>query len=315
MTIGRVSTYQVNKSFSTQLNNTQSKFNKLTQQISSGNRISSTIEDPVAARGIIKANAEISNIEEYSENIKQADIELSQIDSTLKSINDQLNRAYDLAMQVSNGTIGSDEIKAFQEEIDTIIDNVTRLSNTQYNDQYLFAGTRTTTTPYVVGTDGLKYAGNDEARYAITGENKTEQINLIGEDYFGNAEFTTDTTTGEITYTGGDGAFGALYELKASIQDGSNIDTDKLKASMGELSESMDKIISGQTKVGAVGATFDDMLDSYESDTTNLTELRSNLQDTDLSTAVSDWYSAYQSLQASYQMFSQTMNVSLLNYI
>ena len=57
------------------------------------------------------------------------------------------------------------------------------------------------------------------------------------------------------------------------------------------------------------------MQDAYANDTLSITELRSNLEDTDLPSAISDWYQTYQSLQASYQMFSQTMNVSLLNYI
>lgn len=314
MSISRVSTYQVNKNFSTQLNNTQSKFNKLTQQITSGDRITSTIEDPVAARGIIKANKELNNIDEYTKNIELADNELSTIDTTLKSINDQLSRAYDLAMQVSNGTLGEEQITAYQQELDSIIDNVTRLSNTQYDNQYLFSGTKTTTPPYEVGANGLEYAGNSEARYAITGENKTEQINLIGKDYFGNADFTTNAD-GTITYNGGSGAFGALYKLKASMQDGSNIDTTALKDAMNELDEGINTVTAGQTKVGAIGATFDDMVASYENDSLNLTKLRSNLQDTDLPSAISEWYSTYQAMQASYTLMGQRANVSLLNYI
>lgn len=316
MSISRVSTYQVNKSFSNQLNNTQAKFNKLTQQISSGTKINSTIDDPVAARGIIKANKELDSIDGYKQNIESAGVELSQIDSTLKSINDQLSRAYDLAMQVSNGTMGADQLVAYQEEIDSIIDNVTRLANTEYNDQYIFSGTRTTTPPYSEDANGVLYAGNAENRYAIIGEGKVQEINLIGEDLFGNAAYTKDAD-GNITFDSANssGAFGALYQLKAAIQDPDNVDDAAVKESMSGLYTGMDNVTAGQTKVGAVGETFDDMLASYENDSINLTELRSNLQDTDLPSAISDWYSSYQAMQASYSMMGQTMNVSLLNFI
>lgn len=316
MSISRVSTYQVNKSFSNQLNNTQAKFNKLTQQISSGTKINSTIDDPVAARGIIKANKELDSIDGYKQNIETAGVELSQIDSTLKSINDQLSRAYDLAMQVSNGTMGADQLVAYQEEIDSIIDNVTRLANTEYNDQYIFSGTRTTTPPYSEDANGVLYAGNTEKRYAIIGEGKVQEINLIGEDLFGNAAYTKDAD-GNITFDSANssGAFGALYQLKAAIQDPDNVDDAAVKESMSGLYTGMDKVTAGQTKVGAVGETFDDMLASYENDSINLTELRSNLQDTDLPSAISDWYSSYQAMQASYSMMGQTVNVSLLNFI
>lgn len=316
MSISRVSTYQVNKSFSNQLNNTQAKYNQLTQQISSGVKVSSTMDDPVAARGIIKANKALGNIEEYKNNIEQADIELSEIDGTLKSINDQLSKAYDVAMQISNGTMGSDQLIAYQEELDSIIDNVTRLANTQYNDQYIFSGTRTTTIPYAESDDGMIYAGNSEKRYAIIGDNKTEEINLIGNELFGSAAYTKDAD-GNIIFdeANSSGVFGALYQLKSAIQDADNIDEDAVKSAMGGIDNGINTITAGKTKVGAVGSSFDDMLTSYENDSSNLVELRSNLQDTDLPSAISNWYSSYQAMQASYSMMAQTMNVSLLNYI
>lgn len=325
MSISRVSTYQMNKSFASQINSTQSKFNKLAQQISSGKRVTSMTDDIVSAKSILKANKELENIGLYQSNLKQADNELSQTDSTLKSINDQLQKAYDVAMSVSNGTMGTEQLAAYQEELDAIIDNVTRLANTKYGDQYLFAGTATTTQPYsMVSTDdatvanaGLVYAGNNGARYAIVDEGKTQQINFTGSELFGGASFTTDQTTGQITMddANSSGVFGALYSLKAAIQDGDNIDTDKLKESMGNIKTGMENVTAIQTKVGAMGSEMDDMLATYDTDVLNVKELRSNLEDTDLPSAISDWYSVYQSLQASYSMMSQVANVSLLNYI
>ena len=80
MAIGRVSTYQFNKSFTSQVNNTQSKFNKLSQQITSGKKVTSVADDAVAAKGIIKANAQLADIETYVANLKMADNELTQND-------------------------------------------------------------------------------------------------------------------------------------------------------------------------------------------------------------------------------------------
>ena len=75
------------------------------------------------------------------------------------------------------------------------------------------------------------------------------------------------------------------------------------------------KITASRTKVGVLGSSFEDMNTAYDNDVLNLTQLKSNLQDTDLPSAISDWYSVYQSMQASYSMMSQTMDISLLNYI
>lgn len=328
MAIGRVSTYQFNTSFAKQVNNTQSKFNKLSQQISSGKRVTSVTDDAVAAKGIIKANSQLADIETYLANLKQADNELTQTDKTLGAINDKLQEAYDLAMTVANGTNGEDQMNAYRQQLDSIIDSVTRLANTQYGDKYLFAGTNTTTEPYQLdNTNGLVYAGNDGARYALVGQaknelpdvisdEKKEQINFIGEDVFGQVKFTTDAD-GKVTIdddANNSGAFAALYKLKTALQS-DPVDENAARATMKNLDDSMSQVTAARTKTGALGQEFEDIQDAYANDTINIKQLRSNLEDTDLPSAVSDWYSTYQSLQASYQMFSQTMDVSLLNYI
>lgn len=326
MAIGRVSTYQFNKSFASQVNNTQSKFNKLSQQITSGKKVTSVSDDAVAAKGIIKANSQLADIETYVENLKMADNELTQTDSTLKSINDQLQKAYDLAMTVSNGTTGADQMEAYRQELDSIIDNVTRLANTKYGDKYLFSGTSTTTAPYEEGADGMQYKGDNGARYVLVGEakngavdtisdEKKQQINVIGESILGNATYTKDAD-GKITMDDANsaGVFKALYDLKAAIQN-DPIDEEAARKTMETLNDGMEKVTAERTRTGALGKEFDDMQDAYANDTLSIKELKSNLEDTDLPSAISDWYQTYQSLQASYQMFAQTTNVSLLNFI
>ena len=313
MAIGRVSTYQLNKSFTGQIGNTQAKFNKLSQQIQSGKRVSSITDDAVAARGIIKANSQLGDIETYVANLKQADNELTQTDSTLKSVSDKLQEAYDLAMTVANGTNGEEQLEAYRQQLDSIIESVTALANTKYGDQYLFSGTRTTTPAYTKTDDGLTWNGNDEARYALIGQDQKEQINFSGYDIFGDAQVQTDPATGEKTVTG-DGAFKALYELKIALES-DDVDTEKARETLTGLNEGIEYVTGSRTKAGALGSQFDDLQTTYTNDTLNIKQLRSNLEDVDFPSAISDSYSSYQALQASYQMFSQTMNVSLINYI
>ena len=301
MAIGRVSTYQLNKSFTGQIGNTQAKFNKLSQQIQSGKRVSSITDDAVAARGIIKANSQLGDIETYVANLKQADNELTQTDSTLKSVSDKLQEAYDLAMTVANGTNGEEQLEAYRQQLDSIIESVTALANTKYGDQYLFSGTRTTTPAYTKTDDGLTWNGNDEARYALIGQDQKEQINFSGYDIFGDAQVQTDPATGEKTVTG-DGAFKALYELKIALES-DDVDTEKARETLTGLNEGIESVTGSRTKAGALGSQFDDLQTTYTNDTLNIKQLRSNLEDVDLPSAISDWYSSYQALQASYQMF------------
>lgn len=316
MAVSRVSSYQLSKSLGSQLNNTQAKFNKLTQQIASGTTLTSMADDPLAASSLIKVNKQLGDIDIYKSNLNSFGIELSQVDSTLKTVSDELSKGYDLSMELANGTMGADELKAYQAQLDTIIDNVTRLANTNYNGQYLFSGTRTTTTPYQESEEGLVYQGNDEGRYALIGENKTQKINYIGKDVFGEAVYTVDGEGNKVLDPDKTtGALGALYQLRDAIKDPEKFDYESVRSAMGKIGDSIDTITATKTRAGAINKNFDDMLSSYDNDAANLVSLRSSLQDTDLPSAISNWYSVYQSMQASYSMMSQSMGMSLLDFI
>ncbi len=316
MVISRVSSYQLSQALGNQLSNTQAKFNKLTQQIASGTTLTSMADDPLAATSLIKVNKQLGDIDIYKSNLNSFGIELSQVDSTLKSISDELNKGYDLAMELANGTMGADELKAYQAQLDTIIDNVTRLANTNYNGQYIFSGTRTTTVPYKESEEGLVYGGNDEGRYALIGDNKTQKINYIGKEVFGEAVYVDDGTGNKsLDPDKTTGALGALYQLRDAIKDPEKFDYEGVRSAMGKIDSSIDTVTATKTRAGAINSNFDDMLSSYENDEANLTLLRSNLQDTDLPSAISNWYSVYQSMQASYSMMSQSMGMSLLDFI
>ena len=316
MAISRVSSYQLSQALGNQLSNTQAKFNKLTQQIASGTTLTSMADDPLAASSLIKVNKQLGDIDIYKSNLKSFGVELSQIDTTLKSISDELNKGYDLSMELANGTMGADELKAYQAQLDTIIDNVTRLANTNYNGQYIFSGTMTTTVPYQESEEGLVYGGNDEGRYALIGDGKTQKINYVGKEIFGEAVYVDDGTGNKVLDPDKTtGALGALYQLRDAIKDSERFDYDGVRSAMGKIGSSIDTITATKTRAGAINSNFDDMLSSYENDEANLTLLRSNLQDTDLPSAISNWYSVYQSMQASYSMMSQSMGMSLLDFI
>lgn len=316
MAVSRVSSYQLSKALGSQLNNTQAKFNKLTQQIASGTKLTSMADDPLAASSLIKVNKQLGDIDIYKSNLNTFGIELSQIDNTLKAVSDELSKGYDLSMELANGTMGADELKAYQAQLDSIIDNVTRLANTNYNGQYIFSGTRTTTIPYQESEDGLIYKGNDEGRYALIGDNKTQKINYIGKEVFGEAVYIDDGTGNKVLDPAKTtGAIGALYQLRDAIKDPENFDYEGVRSAMGKIGTSIDTVTATKTRAGAINKNFDDMLDSYTNDETNFIQLRSNLQDTDLPSAISNWYSVYQSMQASYSMMSQSMGMSLLDFI
>jgi flagellin-like hook-associated protein FlgL len=77
----------------------------------------------------------------------------------------------------------------------------------------------------------------------------------------------------------------------------------------------LDTITAEQAKFGGISNRLDMTSNTLETNTENLTSYLSQLQEVDIAQAVSDWYQAQYAYQASMQVASASMNMSLLNYM
>ena len=119
---------------------------------------------------------------------------------------------------------------------------------------------------------------------------------------------------------------GALKVLSNSIQDVLDAKDAKdgdaeakgyarMFSSLNMFSDSHDEIVNEQTKFGGVYNRLEMTTSTLETNNENLTGYLSSLQDVDIASATSKWLQAQYAYQASLQVASQTMNMSLLNYI
>src|SRR5574344_537515 len=81
-------------------------YNKLMEEVSSGNKISVPSDDPIAAIEILKDNTEINKTSGYNTNITTAQNEINVTDGALTSMISSLQKAHDLAVQAANQTAG-----------------------------------------------------------------------------------------------------------------------------------------------------------------------------------------------------------------
>lgn len=316
--ITRTTNSQNNASLLDYISSTQSKINRLSQQISEGGkRILKISDDAVAAKGVFNTNKELNQIENYISNMSFASSEMSVLDSTLASGSSSLQRAYDIAMMAANGTYSENEMKAFKQEVDVIISSMQNVANTKFNDVYLFSGTKTQVQAFTKSDTGITYNGtpSDGAwqRKVLISDNTEEVINYTGDDLFGYAEVATDPTTGETTVSG-DGIFGALYSL-SNILDSGDIDATEMQTVMGNIQQGVDKLVDTRSSAGHKVARFNTMTSAMETSKINLTTFKSNLEDADITNLLTEWVQEQQSLEASYQVATQSMQSSLLNYI
>lgn len=115
------------------------------------------------------------------------------------------------------------------------------------------------------------------------------------------------------------GVMGALKKLSNSIQKVLDGDTEagyaEMNSTLDMFKDSLSTITTEQTKFGGVYNRLEMTSSTLETNNENLTAYLSNLKDVDLTTAITNWMQAQYAYQASMQITSASMNMSLLNYM
>ena len=136
------------------------------EQISTGNRILTPADDPVASVRLLQLEQQQNVLVQYGENLTAAKNGLTQEEVTLKSANTILQRVRELAVQAGNGALSSQDRSSIAAELQEREDELLSLMNTRNaRGEYLFAGFQGKTQPFVREPDGsYSYRGDEGQR-------------------------------------------------------------------------------------------------------------------------------------------------------
>jgi len=162
----RISTLQA---FNNGVNGIQRNYANATrtqEQISTGNRILTPADDPVASVRLLQLEQQQSVLGQYNDNLTAAKNSLTQEEVTLNSVNTVLQRVRELAVQAGNGALDPQDRKAIAAELGEREDELLSLMNTRNaRGEYLFSGFQGKTQPFVRSADGsYSYVGDEGQR-------------------------------------------------------------------------------------------------------------------------------------------------------
>ncbi|VVO20062.1 flagellar hook-associated protein 3 [Pseudomonas fluorescens] len=159
----RISTAQYFETSAAKYQNNFSSIVKTQEQITSGVRIQSAGDDPVGASQLLMLQQQKAMLGQYSSNMGSIKSSLATQESVLDSVNTALQRARELALQAGNGGYSDADRKTIANEIGEIEAQVLGLLNSKdASGNYMFAGSKTSTPPYVRNNDGTyAYQGDD----------------------------------------------------------------------------------------------------------------------------------------------------------
>ena len=184
----RVDPFYVAVNLSGALDQTQATQQQLSQELSSGLRVSTIGTDPVAAAQNVTLLNSVDQDDSFTQTTSLTQGQLQVTDSTLGSVVTQLNQALSLADEANNGTLNSTDLKSISNQLSGIRDEVLSLANTAYQGVYLFGGSQTSGAPFTLDSSTspatVTYNGNSDVNTLVAPTGQSIQLNIPGNQVF-----------------------------------------------------------------------------------------------------------------------------------
>ncbi len=167
------------------LNGTSTRLLNTQIQLASGHAINRPSDNAIGASTVSVLDDILERREQRMRNLDHAESVLNTADAGLADANDILLEAKSIGL--SQIGVGSDAAtRANQAQvIDSMLNEMVRIGNRQYQDIYLFGGTRTAATPFLDLLGGIRYQGSGDGLVTDIGLPRSVPITTGGEVAFG----------------------------------------------------------------------------------------------------------------------------------
>ncbi|MDY0331389.1 MAG: flagellar hook-associated protein FlgL [Thiomonas sp.] len=198
----RISTPQFYAASLTGILNQQNTLNTLSQQLSTGSTLVNPSDQPVAAAQNVALTGRINRLANYTENGQNAQNSLQLESATVQSVTTLVSQVRQLAVQMNNGTVNSQDLQNAAAAMQGYTQQLAQYANTQDGQgNYLFAGSKSGTQPFVLQADGsVQYQGDGGQNQLALGPSLNTAISDPGNALFmnaraGNGTFTVDAAS------------------------------------------------------------------------------------------------------------------------
>ena len=117
---------------------TQGTLSKSTEKLSSGYKINRAADDAAGLSISEKMRKQIRGLTQASTNAEDGISAVQTAEGALQEVQDMLQRMNELSVQASNGTLSESDRQDIQNEVDNLVTEVDRVSETtKFNETYL----------------------------------------------------------------------------------------------------------------------------------------------------------------------------------
>ena len=273
-------------------------------QMSRGERLSRSSDDPVAAsrlRNLMRAD-KLSSIDMTNANRANADLSLA--DAALTNIANTIIRAQELAVQAANGTLTAAQRAGIGTEIAQLHGQLVSLANSRDAAGHALFGGETAGDAYVLDAAGnAAYVGTATAGELPLGDGQSVTRGLTGPEFL---NFFVNGSPTDLMAT--------IKALGEALQGGSD-PAGAARDALGALDAGLEAVTTGQTIVGTRLAWIELTTERR----TDLGELRAEEEaevgGTDIAATVAELQQVMTVLEASQASFAKLANLTLFDAI
>jgi flagellar hook-associated protein 3 FlgL len=161
----RISTSGLMQGHTESLARLQTGIQKTQAQVSSGIKLQSAADDPVAAAQIQQSDRWLLAAEQQERNGDMVGSRLGLQEGALADAADILLRVRELAVQGGNGALDRSARRILATEVRTSVDQLVQIANRRSpSGEYLFAGGSSSVEPFVRDSGVIRYTGDDQQR-------------------------------------------------------------------------------------------------------------------------------------------------------
>ena len=194
---------------------------RLQEQVSTGSRINRVSDDPSTAYQVLGLNSESRSLGNYTNNIANVFDILQASSGSIASMKTSLANVSSIISTIGGASGTTQDVGAAG--INNALEEMVLWANQDYDGQYLFSGSNTSSAPYVVqrNTDGeitsVTYQGSDENRDVEVAPGVNTTVFYSGDSILRSNNRSTPTFSGKTGAKAGSGTSNVTGDVNLSV--------------------------------------------------------------------------------------------------
>lgn len=267
----RITQSMIIENFNRNLSQNLKRLADINDKISAQRKIRRPSDDPVGAAMALKIRRQLSAIEQYNSNAKDALTWFKDTETALTNVGDIIQRINELTVQAANGTLTADEREKILYEVRELKDQLYQEANAKSVNRYIFGGFSTDKSPYIkdpVTGEIIKNPDtyNGSIEYNLS-QSERISINLIGTEIF-------------------EDIFNAVKKLEGALE--ANNAAEISGQILDDIKKSLDIVLKYRAQIGARTNRLDATVSRLDSAEIDNLELLNDVEGIDLAEMITE---------------------------